>query len=184
MADELRADIAAAMNKMGSKVGAKRELKKLPDYLWEGETVERLSSGYYGGGTGLIAQTNQRLLFVKDGIMSRTTEDFPYSKISSIQWSSGMMMGKVTVFVSGNKAEITQVDKGAGKEMVDTVRARIANLVNTQAQAVETQAASAPTPPPDVDPIEQLKKLGELHQAGVLTSEEFEAKKAEMLRRL
>jgi Short C-terminal domain len=38
----------------------------------------------------------------------------------------------------------------------------------------------APAPPP-VDPIHQLKELGELHQQGVLTDEEFAAQKAKLL---
>ena len=37
--------------------------------------------------------------------------------------------------------------------------------------------ASAATP----DPLDQIRKLSELHQAGVLTDEEFTAKKAELL---
>jgi Short C-terminal domain len=39
--------------------------------------------------------------------------------------------------------------------------------------------AAAPAAPPD--PIEQLKQLGELHQQGVLTDEEFAAQKAKLL---
>ena len=34
------------------------------------------------------------------------------------------------------------------------------------------------------DPLDQLKKVGELHSTGVLTDEEFAAKKAELLRKL
>lgn len=41
--------------------------------------------------------------------------------------------------------------------------------------AAQPQAATAP------DPIEQLKQLGELHQQGVLTDEEFAAQKAKLL---
>jgi hypothetical protein len=45
--------------------------------------------------------------------------------------------------------------------------------------------ASAPgTPPPIPDVLEQLRKLGDLRKAGVLTDAEFEAKKAELLGRL
>lgn len=177
MGEELRPDIAEAASKMASKVGAKRELRKLPDHLWEGEIVERISSGTYGGGMGIIALTNQRLLFVKDGMMSKTTEDFPISKISSIQWSSGMLTGTITVFVSGNKAEIANADKVGGKEMVDVVRARIADLA-------ESPAAAQQQPPAQLDVMGQLQKLGELHAAGILTDEEFATKKAELLSRL
>ena len=44
----------------------------------------------------------------------------------------------------------------------------------------EPQAAYA-EPEPEPDPIEQLKQLGELHEAGVLTDEEFAAQKAKLL---
>jgi len=39
----------------------------------------------------------------------------------------------------------------------------------------------APAAAPAADPIEQLKQLGELHQQGVLTDEEFAAQKAKLL---
>ena len=38
-----------------------------------------------------------------------------------------------------------------------------------------------PAAAPEVDPLEQLKKLGELKAAGVLTEEEFAAQKAKIL---
>jgi hypothetical protein len=44
-----------------------------------------------------------------------------------------------------------------------------------EAAPAAPQAAAAP------DPIEQLKQLGELHQQGVLTDEEFAAQKAKLL---
>ena len=45
------------------------------------------------------------------------------------------------------------------------------------------QAPPPPPPPaaPAVDPIEQLTKLGQLRDSGVLTEEEFEAQKAKIL---
>jgi len=49
-----------------------------------------------------------------------------------------------------------------------------------QQQYVE-QAAPAPAAAPAADPIAQLKELGELHQSGVLTDEEFAAQKAKIL---
>ncbi len=39
----------------------------------------------------------------------------------------------------------------------------------------------APAAPPAADPLEELKKLGELKAAGVLTDAEFEAQKAKIL---
>jgi membrane protease subunit (stomatin/prohibitin family) len=40
---------------------------------------------------------------------------------------------------------------------------------------------AAPAPAGGGDPIAQLKELGELHESGVLTDEEFAAQKAKLL---
>ena len=43
---------------------------------------------------------------------------------------------------------------------------------------------SAPEAPATTDPLDQLKKLSKLHDLGVLSAEEFESKKAELLDRI
>jgi membrane protease subunit (stomatin/prohibitin family) len=48
-------------------------------------------------------------------------------------------------------------------------------------QDYEQAQAAAPPPAAAADPIAQLKELGELHQSGVLTDEEFAAQKAKLL---
>ena len=181
MADgELRKDIAAAKSKMRVTMGAGREIKRLADYLWEGETVGQMTTGTYGNGIGLVVLTDRRLLFVQDGVLSKTTEDFPLDKVSSVQWTSGMLMGEIIIFASGNKSAIKQVDKNDGKEIVDTIRHRL----STPPPPAAPEAAALPPRQTAVDPIEQLKKLGELRDAGIVTEAEFEAKKAELLRRM
>jgi hypothetical protein len=174
---DVRPDIALAMSKMSHKMGSKREIKRLPEHLWEDETVDLLTGGTYGSGTGVLVLTDRRLLFLKDGMMSKTSEDFPLEKISSIQWSTGMLLGKITVFASGNKAEIVNVQKLDGKAITDAVRAR-----TTGGSRPNEPATATPTPSlPGADVLDQLRKLGELRDAGVLTDEEFAAKKQRLL---
>lgn len=60
-----------------------------------------------------------------------------------------------------------------GKEMVDVLRARLS------VPKVEPLAAAGTA---HTDIIAQIKQLGELKEAGVLSQEEFEAEKAELLR--
>ncbi len=176
MADELRPDIARARSLMSAKLGSGREIKRLTEYLWDDEQVERMVSGQYGGGSGLLVLTNRRLLFLKEGMMRKTLEDFPLEKVSSIQWLSGIAMGKLTIFASGNKAEVGSVVKKDGKDFGDQVRERIAT----------SSKAPAPTPP-EAAPAgialvaDELQKLAELRDAGVLTDDEFAAQKARLL---
>ena len=172
---DLREDIAAASNRMRVKLGGGREIKRLASYLWEGETVEQMTTGTYGKGTGLVVVTDRRLLFVQDGVMSQSSEDFPIDRVSSVQWTSGLVFGTIVIFASGNKSEIKNVNKEDGKEIVDRIRHRL---------SAPKEAAQPAAPTTTADPIEQLKKLGELREAGIVTDEEFEAKKAELLKRV
>jgi hypothetical protein len=48
-------------------------------------------------------------------------------------------------------------------------------------QQYDAPPAPAPAASPAEDPYERLKKLAELHAAGVLTDEEFAAEKAKIL---
>ncbi|MCW6005840.1 PH domain-containing protein [Micromonospora sp. CPCC 205371] len=180
MGEQLRPDIEAARSKMRIKVGAGREIKRLHEHLWEQEQVRAMTAGTYGPGTGLVVLTDRRLLFVKDGVMSKATEDFPLDKISSVQWSSGIATGTIAIFASGNKAEIKNVNKDDGKSLTDLLR-----VVMTGQTATGTYGEEVPTggsSPQDI--FEQLRKLGELRDAGIVTPEEFEKKKAELLSRI
>jgi hypothetical protein len=82
----------------------------------------------------------------------------------------------------------TAVVAGTATAVSNRVSRRQANRWAQQEAAYEPQggyddqgpqAAPAAAAP---DPIEQLKQLGELHQQGVLTDEEFAAQKARLLR--
>lgn len=88
----------------------------------------------------------------------------------------------MVIFASGNKAEISNVAKDDGKEMVDLIRARLSAPKESAPQQIVVQAAAPASAQPDV--MDQLKKLADLHAAGVLTDEEFSAKKTELLGRL
>jgi hypothetical protein len=117
-------------------------------------------------------------MFIKEGVMKRTSEDFPLDKLSSAQWSSGMATGKITLFASGNKAEITGVNKTDGKRIVDILRARLSAAPTPTAPAATSEGGGS------TDPVEQIRGLAELRDAGILSNEEFEAKKTEILGRM
>jgi hypothetical protein len=164
---------------MNIAFGGRRELRKLTEHLWPDEQVSEMTTGRFGGGTGLIVLTDRRLLFVKEGWVGKKSTDFPIEKVSSIEFSSSLLLGKVVVHASGNRSEIDQVNKQDGKRIVDNIRARLSQPppqpAAAPAVAGQSDASTAP------DPVEQIKKLAELRDAGVVTEEEFAAKKAQLL---
>ena len=104
------------------------------------------------------------------------------------RWGSGSLKGarahidkrgrgnkQTYVIIEGPDVSIAQ--KAYGEAAVYRTNAeRFVAEVNRAAQQLE--------PASETDVADQLKKLGELHDSGVVSDEEFEAKKAELLRRL
>jgi hypothetical protein len=79
----------------------------------------------------------------------------------------------------------TAVIAGTATSVSNRVSRRQAQRWGEQdAGAYQQQAApppAAPAPDPAPDPIERLKELGQLHEQGILTDEEFAAQKAKVL---
>jgi hypothetical protein len=96
--------------------------------------------------------------------------------------ASGMQAAAADSSVEG------YVDLLAGEEGPDAVRGVVEFAMSLALGDAYFAAGGDPTSGSvevaEADPLDQLKKLGELHSAGVLTDEEFAAKKAELLRKL
>lgn len=151
----------------------RKEIKELPSILWEDEIVEKLVQGSYDNKFGILVATNKRLIFVDKGLIYGVrVEDFSYDKISSIQYETGLLFGKITIFSSGNKAEIKQASKGLARGFSDYVRARISGI---------KEHASYNSGNSGIDTISQLEKLAKLKEQGILTEEEFLAQKRKIL---
>lgn len=170
----VRPDIDTAAGHMNWKLGSRREIKRLPSHLHDGESVVEMACGAYGGGTGLLVLTDQRIFFLRDGWTGATHEDFPLERVTTVGFASRFGTGTVSIHASGNTAEITSVVSADGK--------RIAAAARKVAGPQPAQPAKRPDS--SVDPMDQLKKLGELRDQGILTPEEFEEKKKVLLDRL
>ena len=75
----------------------------------------------------------------------------------------------------------TAVIAGTATAVSNRVSRRQANRWGQEEQGQYEEAAPAPAAAPAPDPLDQLKQLGELKAAGVLTDAEFEAQKAKVL---
>lgn len=208
--EEIQKQIAAIEG--GSRFMPRKEIKELPNVLAPDERVEQLAPGFYNGGIGLLVATNRRLIFVDKGMLyGLRVEDFHYDRISSIQYKTGLLLGEITIYSSGNRAEIGQVEKSVVRQFGEYVRAKIGSPMPRPAAPAAPQAASRPAPgapnvpsapgtvappPPlpaasvpavaaaDADDaiISKLERLAALKAQGILTEQEFLEQKARILR--
>jgi hypothetical protein len=177
MLGDERPDIVAAAASMGHRMGGKRELKNLASHLLEGETVRFIAQGTYEKHQGILVLTDARLLFLFHGIVGQSKEDFPLRLISSVHTKSGFATGELKVFVSGNNSIISGILKSDLEPLANAVRQ---GMAAQHAATAQPQAAT----PPATDPYEALQKLASLRDAGIVSAEEFEAMKQDLLNRM
>lgn len=91
---------------------------------------------------------------------------------------TAVVVGTATA-VSGAVAG-SQQQKAAASQAQATAAQQQAQA-EQQAAAEAAQAAAAPAPGLTDETLAQLKQMGELHQAGILSDEEFAAMKARLL---
>jgi hypothetical protein len=152
----------------------KKEINELPKILAQDEQVDNLVQGIFNNGQGILVSTNRRLIFVDKGLLYGVkVEDFPLDKISSIQYETGLMFGKVKIHTTGNVATIEQVDKTSSRKFAEFVRDKLSRPKETV-----TQAASQP------NLLDQIEKLGKLKESGILSDEEFTEQKKKLLEKL
>ena len=128
---------------------------------------------------GVMLATGQRIIFYAKKFGGYDLESFAYGNISSYEQSKSMMGHQISFFASGNKVNLKWINDLASVEaFTREFKARIGTKepLTVPAQAPATTSSDAV--------FEQLRQLGQLCDAGIVTTEEFEAKKGELLARL
>ncbi|MED4783429.1 PH domain-containing protein [Brevibacillus choshinensis] len=118
---------------------------------------------------GVFLATDRRVFFFGKKMFGFDSESFPYSTISSFEYGKGLMGKTMSFFASGNKVKMKWINAGEVDLFMETVRSSMGKKIISEA------------PTQQIDSIEQIKKLAELRDAGILTEEEFTAKKHKIL---
>ena len=114
-----------ATQKLSSKFMVHRELKSLPHCCIRERSCSTSPKASIRASEETIVVTDRRVMFVEHGVMRSRLEDFPYERVSSVQSQAGVMMGGLTIYASGNAAEISDVSpKERAHEIGEFVSAR------------------------------------------------------------
>jgi len=126
--------------------------------------------------TGLLLITNKRAMFYAPQIFGRYDQlIFPYDQISSVNCHKGIIGDELQLQVASDNVTIHAIPKGDGDIAAQNIRDLIATM-----KAQPSIAVTAP----QTDIVDQIEKLGKLKEKGLITEEEFERKKNELLKRL
>lgn len=164
-----------------------------------GRLIELMKLGLLFAGVGWIiynviawrsaeyAVTNLRILG-SDGLARKRTTDTLLSSVSDVRsrvTAVGKAMGgygNIQIFTSSGEAGS---DSFTTVRDVEVFKKRILEQkTKAPAPVAAATAQAAPSAPPAPDAMATLNKLAQMRDAGVITPEEFEAKKQELLSRI
>lgn len=143
------------------------------DALEPTERIVVAASGSYDGKLTVLTVTERRILVVSSDVIGPqgASKTIALDKVSSISEKTGLNLGSIRISTSNDEIEVKKVATAEAKALVSAARSAI------------NQISSAPTSPNTTSGVgvDDLKKLADLHAAGVLTDEEFAAAKAKAL---
>jgi hypothetical protein len=140
------------------------------------KTEKRHGRDYQTQKGGLLFITSKRAMFYHSGIFGRYDQlVYPYDQISSVNCHKGIIGDELQLQVASDSVTIHGIPKGDGDIAAQNIRDLIATM---KAQPLLGAAV------PQVDIADQIEKLGKLREKGLISDEEFERKKSELLNRL
>lgn len=170
-------DILKVIKETGSffNIGARKEVKYLPNLLRDDEVIYYITSGRLQGNTWLISCTNKRLLFLDRGLFFGTkTKEFRLEKINGVSYSENLIWGIINIEHGGNGFTIGGVKKRTVKKMTEAIQYAIDEYFDDN--FVETDMDHHQD-----DNFTMIKRYKELLDLNIITKEEFLKKKFELL---
>lgn len=136
----------------------------------DGYIGEMMGKGDKTQHNGVLIVTESRVAFYRKGMFGEVLETMPLKSITSVERKSMLGHRVIRLHTSHDDLEFKTFDKEGEAKAIETIEAGRSNS--------EISASSAKS---ETDPLDKLKKLSELKDAGVLTQEEFDEKKAKLL---
>lgn len=147
--------------------------------LMEGEEVIDLTTGMIpvrrmGSDTetnGTIAVTDRRITLFSKKMGGYDVQDFAFGLLSSVDHKRGVMFGNLDLAAAGDRTHIKMVPKEYVERVAQAIRDKM-TAAHAQPSAPATAAADLAT---------QIRELAKLRDEGLITTEEYEAKKRQIL---
>ena len=144
-------------------------------FFLEGWIGEMMGKGDKKQHNGSFILTDKRACFYRKGMFGEVLETIPLAQISSVETLSMMGYRVLRLHTSHDALAFKTFED---KLLFDKVYSRLEELRN------ERTPASDLTGQTQDSGLNQLRKLAELRDAGILTDEEFSTKKADILGRI
>jgi hypothetical protein len=161
------------------------------EWTRQGFSPGKLMAGVSTGGLSLLATglhrkdtTGSDVIPIK-AITSVTTQRDWFGQFTVRIIASGTVVSKSGKLGNSIEFDVSREDAEIAKDLLTQLMLGKHPSQQAAARAIEQPAPTAvPSPQREPDTVEQIKKLAELRDAGILSDDEFQAKKADLLGRM
>ena len=139
-----------------------------------------------------VVLTNKRFILYHPGLLGCKFDDFLWRDLISVKLNEGLMGAKLVFETKGQNFSIDKLPKSEARkaysmaqekeqEATETRRQRQMQEDSAKAGHIVIGSSSAGTTATADDPMAKLTKLKNMFDAGLITQEEYDKKKAEIL---
>lgn len=172
--------------------------EKVAGILTADEAIETIAVqlGIAGIRPDAVVLTNKRFILYHPGLLGVSFEDYLWRDLADVRISEGLLGATLSFTARGKKQQVDKLDKGEARAVyrIAQMREQEAAEIRRQRQMQEDQAraghfviggapaapAAASTATAD-DPMAKLTKLKNMLDAGLITQDEYDKKKADIL---
>jgi hypothetical protein len=166
-----------------------KEISKILDFLEPEEHVILMAKG-----SETVFLTDRRLLIRKNSVLRRKTiKDISYEKILNIQLKKGIISSKVSISTSEYNITIRSLKHELARCLLEHI-----NEISSQSRSTidynNQEIKDLPEMKLDLDPeksekrltsiLDELERLSKLRNDGVLTEDEFQLMKRDILKKI
>lgn len=155
----------------------KKEIKRLPNLLTEGEQIRALTSGFADYRTVLCVTTNKRIIFLDRGMFfGQRQRQMTLDKVQSVVGDYLVFFGTITVSDGSSSMAANMVLASSIDPYVQATNAAMDEFRTMTFREIAHNATRTGS-----DIASQIERLAALKEAGHLTEEEFEKQKERLL---
>jgi len=160
---------------------SKHVIKFKESHINAGEKIIAWGIGYIGEMmgkgdktqyNGVLIVTGERVVFYRKGILGEFLETIPLKRITSIERKSVIGHRTIRIHTSHDQLEFKTFKKDKEIELINAIES---------GRKIDNKVIPSPS---NENPLDILKKLSELKDSGIITEEEFQNKKAEILTKI
>lgn len=158
-----------------------KELKALPKILdyKNGEEIKYAASGTKVEGeetrTVLVICTNRRVIFLnKNMFFGGDSTDIPLNMINSVQLVTHLLLADISITTGANTTMLKQLTKESAGILAKTIKQESLKFQQQMLHPNVNETKST-------DSADEIRKFKQLADDGIITQEEFEAKKKQLL---